>query len=59
MADLMADFLMRSYGLSRDTARELVAEPEDTTSLECLADYRAARAVNASPTAQSLMSCPG
>ena len=45
MADLMADFLMRSYGLSRDTARELVAEPEDTTSLECLADYRAARAV--------------
>jgi hypothetical protein len=42
----MVDFLMHYYGFSADTAREVLAELRDTTSLQSLAGgYRAARAV--------------
>ena len=44
--DDLAAFLMRFYRwLSAETARELVAELEDTKSLQSLAGHRVARAV--------------
>jgi hypothetical protein len=36
---------MRYYRLSEETAREVIAEMRDTTSLEVLAGLRGARAV--------------
>ena len=46
MPERMAAFLVRYYGMFQATARELIAEGLETTSLQSLAGgYRVARAV--------------
>jgi hypothetical protein len=41
----LVNFLVSYYRMSEDTARELIAEGLDTTSLQSLAGCRVARAV--------------
>jgi len=41
MREDMSQFLMSYYGMCEDTARELIAEGLDTTSLQRLTGYRA------------------